>query len=238
MAQPMNLLICLEHNPGNDGHVALSEQLEKISMGMDISINVVWKHPAEAAGEISNAQGVIVPNGPTPSFEGQILCCRAARESGTPLFGICGGLQAAVVDVARHLAGLPEANSTEYVPRTPMPIVHEDGQRCLRNPQGIRLLPGRYLADLYECERIKGIVRCGRWVNQEYWPRLEQAGLELLASSDDGERIFAFRYIDHPFHLGVAFLPQLNVTLGKAEPLLASFLRKIARGTQLVRSVG
>ena len=66
MIYPINLLICLERNPSNDGHVALSEQLEEISSGMDASINVLWKHPIEAASEITNVKGVIVPNDPTP----------------------------------------------------------------------------------------------------------------------------------------------------------------------------
>ncbi len=135
MTYPMNLLICLERNPRNDGHVALSEHLEEISSLMDVSINVLWKHPMEAVSEITNVKGVIVPNGPTPSFEGQVVCCKVARESKIPLLGICGGLQAAAVDVARHLAGLPEANSVEYVPTTPVPIVHEDGQLCVRTSQ-------------------------------------------------------------------------------------------------------
>jgi len=234
MTYPMSLLICLERNPSNDGHVALSEQLEEISSCMDVSISVLWKHPMEAVSEITNARGVIVPNGPTPSFEGQVTCCKVARESEIPLLGICGGLQAAAVDVARHLAGLPEANSVEYVPATPVPIIHEDGQLCVRAPQAIRLIPGTSLTDLYGSERIEGIVRCGRFVNQEYWPRLEQAGLELLATSDDRKRIFGFKLVNHPFYLGVAFLPQLNVTIRKPEPLLTRFLHEVNRRTRSV----
>ena len=227
MTYPMNLLICLERNPRNDGHVALSEQLEEISNLMDVSINVLWKHPMEAVSEITNVKGVIVPNGPTPSFEGQVVCCKVARESKIPLLGICGGLQAAAVDIARHLASLPEANSVEYVPTTPVPIVYEDGQLCVRTPQVIRLISGRFLADLYGSEKIEGIVRCGRFVNREYWPRLEQAGLELLATSVDRERILGFKLVNHPFYLGVAFLPQLNFAVRKPEPLLARFLHEV-----------
>ena len=234
MTYPMNLLICLERNPSNDGHVALSAQLEEISGGMDVSVNVLWKHPMEAVDEIANAKGVIVPNGPTSSFEGQVLCCKAARESEIPLLGICGGLQAAAVDVARNLAGLPEANSVEYAPTTPMPIVHEDGQLCVRTPQAIRLISGRFLADLYGSEKIEGIVRCGRFVNREYWPRLEQAGLELLATSVDRERILGFKLVNHPFYLGVAFLPQLNFAVRKPEPLLARFLHEVTCRTRSV----
>jgi len=231
MTYLVNLSICLERNPSNDGHVTLSEQLEEISSHMDVSINVLWKHPIEAVSQIANAKGVIVPNGPTPSFEGQVLCCKVARESGIPLLGICGGLQAMAVDVARHLAGLLEANSVEYVPTTPLPIVHEDGQLCVRTPQAIRLISGRYLADLYGSERIEGIVRCGRFVNREYWPRLEKAGLELLATSVDRKRILGFKLVNHPFYLGVAFLPQLNVAVRKPEPLLAKFLYEVTRRT-------
>jgi CTP synthase len=227
MTCPTNLLVCLKRDPNNDGHATLDEQLEEISSLIGVSINVFWKHPVEAASEIANARGVIVPNGFTPSFEGQVLCCKVARESKIPLLGICSGLQAAAVDVARHLASLREANSVEYVPTTPVPIVHEDGQSCIRTAQAIRLMSGRFLADLYGSERIEGIVRCGRFVNREYWPQLEQAGLELLATSVDGKRIFGFRLVNHPFYLGVAFLPQLNVAVGKPEPLLARFLHEV-----------
>jgi CTP synthase len=234
----MNLVVCLRLNPDNDGHVALSQRLEEISSGMGVSVNVLWKHPMEAVNKITNAMGVIVPNGSTPSFDGQVLCCKAARELGIPLLGICGGLQAAAVDIARHLAGLPDANSVEYAPTTPMPIVCEDGQLCVRTPQTVRLISGRYLADLYGSERIEGTVRCGRFVNREYWPRLEQVGLEFLATSADGQRIFGFRLVNHPFYFGVAFLPQLNTTIGRPEPLLASFLHEATRKTRSVQDVG
>jgi CTP synthase len=229
MACSVNLIVCLKRNPGNDGHVALSQRLEEISSGIGLSINVLWKDPMEAVNGIANARGVIVPNGSTQSFEGQVLCCKTARESGIPLLGICGGLQAAAVDVARHLAGLLEANSVEYVPKTRVPIIHEDGQLCVLTPRAIKLVPGRYLADLYGSERIEGTVRCGRFVNREYWPKLEQAGLELLATSADGKRILGFRLVNHPFYLGVAFLPQLNTTVRRSEPLLARFLHEAAR---------
>jgi CTP synthase (UTP-ammonia lyase) len=89
-------------------------------------------------------------------------------------------------------------------------------------------MPGRFLADLYGSERIEGIVRCGRFVNRKYWPRLEQAGLELLATSASGKRIFGFKLVNHPFYLGVAFLPQLNVAVRKPEPLLAGFIHEIS----------
>lgn len=176
------LLVCLGHNPSNDGHVALGEQLEQISKSMGISIDVAWKDPMASVGEVSHADGVIVPNGPTPSFDSQVLGCKTARESGIPFLGICGGLQAAAVDVARHLASLSEANSVEYAPDTSVPIVHEDGKPCIRTPRTIQFVPGRYLAKLYGSETMEGIVRCGRFVNQKYWPQLERAGLELLAT--------------------------------------------------------
>ena len=224
----MYLLVCLEFDPDNDGHAALANQLEQISKSMGISVDVVWKDPTASVGEVSHADGVIVPNGPTPSFEDQVLCCRETRELEIPFLGICGGLQAAAVDVARHLAHLPEANSEEYSPKTPVPLVHKDGKPCGRAAQSIRLIPGRYLEKLYGCEGIEGIVRCGLFVNQKYWPQLEQAGLELLATSLDRKRIFAFRLSNHPFYMGTAYLPQLSPAGERPEPLLKDFLLEIS----------
>ncbi len=224
----MYLLVCLEHKSNNDGHVALSERLEEISKSMGISIDVVWRDPMASVAEVSHADGIIAPNGPTPSFEGQILCCKEARELRIPFLGICGGLQAAAVDVARHLAHLPEANSEEYSPKTPVPLVHKDGKPCGRAAQSIRLIRGRYLERLYGCEGIEGIVRCGLFVNQKYWPQLEQAGLELLATSLDRKRIFAFRLSNHPFYMGTTYLPQLSPAEERPEPLLKDFLLEIS----------
>jgi len=227
MTNAMKLLVCLQYNPHNDGHVALGKQLEQISKSIGIPIDVVWKDPKALLGEVSHADGVIVPNGPTSSFEDQILCCKEARGLGIPFLGICGGLQAAAVDVARHSAHLTEANSVEYEPETPVPLVHKDGKPCSRTVQSIRLIPGRYLVKLYGSERIEGIVRCGLFVNRKYWMQLEQAGLELLATSSDGKRIFAFRLNNHPFYVEAAYLPQFNVSIGKPEALLTSFLQEI-----------
>jgi len=222
----MKLLICLEYNPHNDGHVALGKQLDEISKSIGVLIDVVWKDPMASVAEVSHADGVIVPNGPTPSFEGQVLCCKEARELRIPFLGICGGLQAAVVDVARQLAHLTEANSVEYSPDTTVPIVHRDGKPCIRTPQIVKLVPRRYLAKLYGSETIESIVRCGLFVNQKYWSQLERAGLELLATSADGERILGFNLLHHPFYMGVAYLPQFNVSIGEPEPLLTSLLQE------------
>ena len=235
VGESMYLLVCLEYDSNNDGHVALSKQLEQISKSIGTSVDVVWKDPIASAAEVSQADAVIVPNGPAPSFEGQILCCEKARELRIPFLGICGGLQAAAVDVARNLAHLPEANSEEYSPGTPVPLVHNNGKPCNRTPQSIRLVPGRYLAKLYGSESIEGIVRCGLFVNQEYWMQLEQAGLELLATSSDEGRIIAFRLNDHPFYVGVACLPQLSPPEEGPEPLLKDFLLE-ASGAAPLRS--
>ncbi len=224
----MHLLVCLEYNPHNDGHVALGEQLDQVSISTGFSIDVVWKDPMASASEVFQADGVIVPNGSTPSFEDQILCCKEARELRIPFLGICGGLQAAAVDVARHLALLPEADSEEYTPDTPVPIVNEDARPCIRTPQVIQFISGRYLEKLYGCEEIEGIVRCGLFVNQKYWSQLKQAGLEILATSSDGKRIFALRLDNHPFCVGVAYLPQLSPPEKRPKPLLKEFLSKVS----------
>jgi CTP synthase len=231
MVRVEKILVCNERDLENDGHVALNEQLEALSSSMKVSIHVSWMHPKFAMDDILAASGIIIPNGITNSFEGQVACCKGAREAGIPLLGICGGLQAAAIDVARHLAGLPEANSVEHAPATSMPLVYEDGHSCTRSPQLIRLIPGRYLADLYGSETLEGMVRCGRFVNWQYWSRLEQAGLELLATDAYGKRILGFRLVDHPFYLGVAFLPQFNTTFTDPEPLLSRFIRVASSGT-------
>ncbi len=75
-----------------------------------------------SVGEVSHADGVIVLDGPTASFEDQVLCCKKARQLRIPFLGICRGLQAAAVDVARHLAHFPKANSVEYAPDTSVPL--------------------------------------------------------------------------------------------------------------------
>ncbi len=229
----MYLLVCLEYDSNNDGHVALSKQLEHISKSIGIPINVVWKDPMASVTEVSGANGVIVPNGPSPSFEGQILCCKKARESSIPFLGICGGLQAAAVEVARNFAHLPEANSEEYSPETPISLVHKDGKPCSRSPQSIRLIPGRYLADLYGSESIKGIVRCQLFVNRKYWIQLVHTGLELLATSFNRDRVFAFRLSSHPYYVGVAYLPQLSPPEEGPEPLLKDFLLQVSRTASL-----
>ena len=224
----MNLLVCLEHRPDNDGHVALSRQIKCISKHMNISIDAAWEHPDKSVAQVSNANGVIVPNGPTPSFEAQVLCCKRARETQVPILGICGGLQAMAVDIARHLAGLREANSEEYDLTTTTPVVHKDGQLCIRGLLTVQLTSGGYLTTLYKSEAIEGIVRCGLFVNWQYWHRLEQAGLQLMATSPDRKRILGFRLRKHPFYVGVAFIPQLGEAFRKSEPLLTDFLRAIA----------
>jgi CTP synthase len=186
------------------------------------------------ASVLTNVDGVLVPHGfGSRGAEGKVLAVRYAREQRVPYFGICYGMQLAVIEYARHVAGLARANSREIDPETPYPVID-----LLPEQRGVQakgatmrlgawpcvLQPGTRAVEAYGRAEISERHRHRYEFNQEYRERLTAAGLVLSGSSPDGRLVEIVEVADHPWFLGCQFHPEFESTPFRPHPLFMAFV--------------
>lgn len=188
----------------------------------------------DPATVLGGVDGVLVPGGfGMRGIEGKIDAIRYARKSETPFFGICLGMQCAVIEFARNVLNLPQANSTEFAADTPDPVI------CLLNEQrkvvdmgGTMRLgaqpclvePGTHAAHCYEADRIIERHRHRYEFNPQYRERFAKAGLMITGTSPDGGLAEIVELREHPWFLAVQYHPEFKSKPNKAHPLFVGFI--------------
>jgi len=206
----------------NGASVALrfvdSEELEK-------------REPSELLGDVD---GILVPGGfGHRGTEGKISAARYARENKVPYFGICLGMQLAVVEFARSVAGLKKANSSEFDENTPHPVIDLlSEQRDIVDKGGTMRLgaypcileKGTRAFDQYGCVEISERHRHRYEFNPEYKESLEEKGLMISGTSPDGRLVEMMEHPDHPWFVGCQFHPEFKSRPWQPHPLFAGFI--------------
>jgi CTP synthase len=185
-------------------------------------------------GELSRMDGILVPHGfGSRGAEGKITAVRFAREQGVPFFGICFGMQLAVIEFARHVAGLEGANSSEVDEKTPHPVIDFLPEQRGLEAKGGSMRLGAYpcllrggtrAAEAYRTLEISERHRHRYEFNPGYRDRLSQAGLVLSGTSPDGRLVEVVEVPDHPWFLGCQFHPEFKSTPFAPHPLFTAFV--------------
>jgi len=231
-----------------ESYKSLSEALihAGIHTGSKIRIHYVDSESIEKNGTASleTMDAILVPGGfGKRGVEGKIGAIRFARENGVPYLGICLGMQLAVIEYARNLAGLAGAHSTEFDAETPHPVValitewqDRDGRVERRNAasdlggtmrlggQECELKTGSLVRKIYGAERIIERHRHRYEVNNHYLPRLQEAGLSVSALSLTGELCEMVEIPGHPWFVDCQFHPEFTSTPRGGHPLFKSFV--------------
>jgi CTP synthase len=240
-----------------DAYKSLIEALTHGGMANKVRVKLDWIESeifetAEPAARLEGVHGILVPGGfGSRGAEGKILAARFARQRKVPFFGICFGMQMAVIEACRSLAGLKEANSTEFGP-TPEPVVglmtewlrgNALEQRRAEGDLGGTMRLGAYPAMLKAGSRIAGIYgrteiserhRHRYEVNTDYRARLEEKGMAFAGMSPDGVLPETIEFTDHPWFIGVQYHPELKSRPFEPHPLFASFIAAAKAQSRLV----
>jgi CTP synthase len=240
-----------------DAYKSLYEALVHGGVANTVKVNVDWIESEifeneDPAPFLEHVHGILVPGGfGQRGAEGKIKAATFARERKVPYFGICFGMQMAVIEAARSLAGVPEANSTEFGP-TPEPIVglmtewvrgnalesrHAEGDlggTMRLGAYDARLRQGSKVAEIYGSNNISERHRHRYEVNTDYRERLEEKGLVFSGMSPDGLLPEIVEYADHPWFVGVQFHPELKSRPFEPHPLFASFVEAALAQSRLV----
>jgi CTP synthase len=240
-----------------DAYKSLIEALTHGGIANRVSVRIEWIESeifesGDPAFYLDQVHGILVPGGfGQRGAEGKILAARFARQRKVPYFGICFGMQMAVIEAARSLAGVKEANSTEFGP-TREPIVglmtewmrgDELEIRAAEGDLGGTMRLGAYRAELASGSKIAGIYgateiserhRHRYEVNTAYRERLAEKGLIFAGLSPDGLLPETIELIDHPWFIGVQFHPELKSRPFEPHPLFASFIAAALEQSRLV----
>jgi CTP synthase len=188
----------------------------------------------EAERELAACDGVLVPGGfGVRGIEGKIQAARYAREEGLPYLGICLGMQIAVAEFARHLAGMDGANSTEFDPETPYPVidllpeqkeVRDMGGTMRLGADPVKLHDGTRVREIYGEAVIYERHRHRYEVNNHLRKRLEHAGLVFGGTSPDDRLVEVIELPDHPFFVASQFHPEFKSRPLRPQPLFREFV--------------
>ena len=240
-----------------DAYKSLIEALHHGGIANRVKVNLEWIESEifekkDPAPWLEKVNGILVPGGfGERGAEGKILAARFARERQVPYFGICFGMQMAVLEAARSLAGLEKASSTEFG-ETSEPVVGlmtewlKGNMLEKRSKSGdlggtmrlgaytAHLKPETRIAEIYGNSEISERHRHRYEVNHEYMDPLEKQGLVFSGMSPDGVLPETIEYADHPWFIGVQFHPELKSRPLEPHPLFASFIKAALKQSRLV----
>ena len=233
-----------------ESYKSLTEALKHagIHTQTDVQITYIDSESIEKDGTdcLKGFDAVLVPGGfGLRGVEGKIAAARFARENGVPYLGICLGMQIALIEYARDVAGLAGANSTEFDPKTPAPVValidewqtadgaveqrdeHADLGGTMRlGAQEVELKDDSLAAKIYGANRIRERHRHRYEVNNGYVPQLEAAGLTIGGVSAGRERLVeCIEIAGHPWFFACQFHPEFTSTPRKGHPLFNAFVK-------------
>ncbi|NBU14872.1 MAG: CTP synthase, partial [Alphaproteobacteria bacterium] len=240
-----------------DAYKSLIEALYHGGIANKVKVNFDWIESEvfereDPAPFLEHVHGILVPGGfGQRGAEGKINAARFARERKVPYFGICFGMQMAVIEAARNLAGIKDANSTEFGP-CKEPLVGlmtewmQGNELKIREEGGdlggtmrlgafrARLEDGSHIANIYGTGDISERHRHRYEVNMSYRKKLEDKGLLFAGVSPDGLLPETVEYPDHPWFIGVQYHPELKSRPFEPHPLFASFIAAAVEQARMV----
>ena len=223
-----------------DSYLSVIESIHHAGFANKVKVNIklidsesINEHTAEK--KLAGLDGIIVPGGfGNRGIEGKIETIRYARENKIPFLGICLGMQMAVVEFARHILGLTDANSTEFDENTKNPVIHIMDEQIGIDKKGGTMRLGAYpcilkegslAKELYGEEKISERHRHRYEYNNEYKKQLEEAGLICSGTSPDGKLVEMVEYRKHPYFIAGQFHPELKSRPNRPAPLFVGLVK-------------
>jgi CTP synthase len=224
----------------SDAYTSIREALIHGGIANDVGVDVNWipsdrfTDQEQAGRALRSHHALLVPGGfGVRGVEGMVEAVHWAREHGLPFFGICLGMQTAIIEFARTVCGLPETNSSEFAPECANPVVSlMDSQREVQDLGGTmrlgaypcRLTPGSRAQQIYGADEVSERHRHRYEVNNAYRKTLTEYGLRYGGLSPDGSLVEMIELPDHPWFIGCQFHPELRSRPMRPHPLFASFI--------------
>lgn len=231
-----------------DAYLSVVEALKHGGFHHGAAVDIEWIQAEEvegllAAGRLRDLDGIVIPGGfGERGMEGKVAAAAYARTEGVPCLGLCLGMQVMVIDFARDVLGMVGANSSEFDPQSPHPVIDlMEAQRDVTDMGGTmrlgayiaELTPGSQVAAIYGREVVSERHRHRYEFNSRYRARFEEEGLMCSGTSPDGRLVEFIELTGHPFWIGTQAHPEFKSRPDRPAPLFSSFV-----AAALVRAEG
>ena len=227
-----------------DSYKSVQEALIHGGIANDVGVDIVWTSSDlftdmdTARATMRGFDGLLVPGGfGVRGVEGMVEAIRAARETMTPFFGICLGMQVAIIEFARDVCGLDDSNSSEFAPECSNAVISlmasqqhvtDMGGTMRLGAYPCRLKPGSKAAEIYGQPEISERHRHRYEVSNEYRELFHEKGMRLSGLSPDGSLVEMIELVDHPHFVACQFHPELKSRPTRPHPLFSSFVAAAA----------
>lgn len=212
-------------------HIAIPKAIELASKDLGCQIEIEWLSTTSLENDFEQKLKTFqalwtVPASPYKSMQGALNGIRFAREHSVPFLGTCGGFQHMIIEFARNVLALSEADHAEENPSSSLMLVAPLTCSVSEKTHTFTLTHGSKVADIYDdIEIVEQFGICNYGLNPEFAPLLEKAGLQIAGVDTDGEtRIMEL--INHPFFIGTLFQPERSALKNIVHPLIRAFIQK------------
>jgi CTP synthase (UTP-ammonia lyase) len=229
MTRAARIGIIGDFNPQNLTHVATNDGIRHAADVLGEPIESIWL-PTDQPHDFGAFEGLFCsPGSPYRSLEGALEGIRYARENDVPFLGTCGGFQHLVIEYARNVMGIIDADHAESNPYASCLFVVPLSCSLVGKTMEVTLKPGSKAATACDATQTLEAFYCNFGLNAEYRKRLEESGLDITGTDQNGEARIA-ELPSHPFFIGTLFVPQARSAAGKPHPLVLEFCRTAADG--------
>ncbi len=244
-ARKVRIAVVGKYTDYADSYKSVQEALIHGGIANDVGVEIAWTSSdlftdaATARTLVAGFDGVLVPGGfGVRGVEGMIEAIHAARDGEVPFFGICLGMQVAIIEFARHVCGIDDSNSSEFAPECANPVVallesqqgvQEMGGTMRLGAYACRLKAGSRAAEIYGQSEISERHRHRYEVSNQYRETLQSAGMRLAGLSPDGSLVEMIELEQHPHFVACQFHPELKSRPTRPHPLFSAFVAAAAR---------
>ncbi|QGU00698.1 CTP synthase [Candidatus Syntrophocurvum alkaliphilum] len=223
-----------------DAYLSIAESLNHAGFYYNSDINIKWINAEDIEREgpdklLDDIDGILVPGGfGERGIEGKIETARYARENNMPFFGICLGLQCAIIEFARNKCKLQGANSCEFDPDTPYPVIYlmpeqekveKKGGTMRLGGYTCRLVPDTYTYDIYQEQEVVERHRHRYEINNDYKDILTEKGLKISGINPKRDLVEIVELPEHPWFVGCQFHPEYKSRPNRPHPLFLGFIK-------------
>jgi len=235
MTRSIRIGLIGDYNPEVKAHIAIPRAVALTSHTKSFEAETSWLPTplleSLSEEELSTFDALwCVPASPYVSMDGALRAIRFARENGYPFLGTCGGFQHAVIEFARNVLGLTEADHAESNPSAIVPIIAPLTCSLIDAQGTIQLLPNTRISNIYGKSQTTERYFCNFGLNPKFRLLLEQNEMQITGVDDKGEaRVIELAH--HPFFISTLFQPELSAFTDVAHPLISAFLQAIVDTT-------
>ncbi len=235
----VNIAIVGKYVKLHDAYLSIMEALYHAGFDNGTKVEITWVDSEDVTDEtapelLSNVQGILIPGGfGHRGIEGKIAAAKYARENHIPYFGICLGMQIAVIEYARNVLGLADANSSEFDLECKHPVIYlmpdqegvQKGGTMRLGAYPCKIVPGTKIAECYNKDEIAERHRHRYEFNNDYREQFEQNGMKISGTSPDNKLVECVELPSENFFVAVQFHPEFKSRPNRPHPLFVGFVK-------------